>query len=99
MLPDAADNSNNKNFPKRTIAWNCRPGKCSSSRTSAASAVGGKQPFDGLDLPARQMLFEGRGIVNKIALAQRDRENAPAQDGLAQPACDGFDFRKFRHGF
>jgi len=42
-------------------------------------------------------LLERCRIIDKIRFAQRDGEDPPSENRLAQPARHGFDFRKFGH--
>src|SRR5256884_9115331 len=54
--------------------------------------------LDGLDGAPGQVLLERCRIVDEIRFSERHRQNAPAEDGLAQSARYCFDFRKLRHG-
>jgi hypothetical protein len=53
--------------------------------------------LDGCNLPSGQMLFQRRRVINEIRFPQRNGQNAPAKNTLAQPTCDRLDFGKFRH--
>ncbi len=49
------------------------------------------------DLPSRQVMLQCGGIVDEIRLTQRDRNDPPSKNRLAQSSRYCFDFRKFRH--
>src|SRR5579859_5913608 len=53
--------------------------------------------LDALNGAARQMFFEGSGIIDKIRFAKSDGDNAAADDGHLKAASDSLYFRKFGH--
>jgi len=79
---------------------------CSARRRSSALRAGWRcQPqqhefsmsIDSCNLFSRQVLFQRDGIINEIRFPQRNGQDSPAQNALAQSTGDRLDFGKFRH--